>query len=410
MPSFPSTELATLTVGSISYPSWTKLRVNFMYGRSYAEFQFETSEPSDVSVSELRRVQIWPGMQAIVTLAGVPVINGTVEIRESFYGKEEHGVAFYGRDWSKNACDCSVRLGDEGGQYINQTMSSIMQSVLQGTGVSWSGPGDTGVVFPYFSVQLGETPWEIAERLMRYQPGMRIRSDGFGTLIGENANALSFRGTFVEGQNIRESRARIDITRSMASVESSGQQPHNDSVSSSGAANVKGHANDGTVDGRRYHMFVAEEPVTQQLADNRAHFELGYVRQEVIEVTVKVYGWFDPSGALFDVGKVYSVYSPMHGLNRNLYSREVTFEQDHEGTTTTVVLCTPESLTGPLTAGAPLPGTLPQNAVQTNNPSSGPDPIDPNNTFFGQGVSQSLFNSQSPTPLASSGLPSTTVT
>ena len=141
-----------------------------------------------------------------------------------------------------------------------------------------------------------------------------------------------------------------------------------------------------------------------QLVFNRASFEHGVTVQEVIEVTVKVYGWLTEYGETYKVGRSWSVYSPIHGLNRTLFSREVTFEQDDQGGTfTTIVLCTPESMSTVLLAtGTALPTTFPINA-QTSNTALAD--IDPNNAFFGQGVTQSQITNPSPSPAASSGQP-----
>ena len=158
---FPSTELATLQVNNLIYPNWKTVRVNDVYGRPYIEFEFESVEPSDIPADQLLQFQIWPQMPCSVVLAGFTVCNGIIEIRESAFTAKEKGLHLYGRDMSKNSCDCSVNM--PGGQVLMGTFTSIGKAVLAGTGVELNAPGDSEVVFPYFSVQQGETPWQVLE-------------------------------------------------------------------------------------------------------------------------------------------------------------------------------------------------------------------------------------------------------
>ena len=344
---FPPEEIAALIVDGKEYRNWKSVRVNLEHGRAYQEFQFTAAEPVDIhSGDALTGWRIRPGMDCEVLLGGVSVIKGKIEIREGAYNDKEHGVMFYGRSWGATGSDSSVRK--EVADQKSGTYTSIVSAALAGTGVNLSAPGDNGVVHPNFSISKGETPWMVSERLARFIAGLRVSDDGFGTWHAVRVNNLQPGNyTFLEGNNILEARGTIDVTHRAGIVESIGNPVVDDSVSSQGARELFSKAVDGTVEPSRYVLAVVEEPATQALVDARARQELAFRMEAIVHATVTVYGWFERPGSLFGIYRQYHITSPMLGLDRRLWSRVVTFEQsDAKGTTTTVELCTPESLTG----------------------------------------------------------------
>jgi prophage tail gpP-like protein len=344
---FPPDEIATLVVDGREYRNWKSVRVNMEHGRAYQEFQFTAAEPVDIHTGDaLSGWRVRPGMDCAVLLGGVMAIQGKIEIREGAYNDKEHGVMFYGRSWGATGADASVHK--EVADQQSGTYTSITSAALAGTGVNLVAPGDNGVVHPNFSISKGETPWMVSERLARFVPGLRVSDDGFGTWHAVRVNNLQDgEYTFLEGNNILEARGTIDVTHRAGVVESIGNPVVNDSVSSHGARELFSKAVDGTVEPSRYVLAVVEEPATQALVDARARQEIAFRMEAIVHATVTVYGWFTRPGELFQMYHKYHINSPMLGLDRWLWSRVVTFEQsDAKGTTTTVELCTPESLTG----------------------------------------------------------------
>lgn len=391
---FPSDEIATVVVRGQAYSNWETVRVDFEVGRPYQEFQFTAVEAIEGNVltgqvSNLSGVQIYTGDAVQILLGGQMIIgaadsggafNARVEIRQSAYSESAHAIMLYGRDHAANCVDCSAHFAEGQGQFINETFGSIASAVLGTVGVSLVLPeGDNGYVYPYFSVAPGETPWAAVERLARYQPGMRCQSDGSGNLVCDFLGQRGFTAgfEFVEGKNIKESTAMIDITKTMGMYEARAQQPPTDSHSSSDVTENQGFAIDPTVDQTRYNLQMCEEPATSQGCTERALHEMTFRGQEIIHCTVKVYGWYEQSGKLFDISQPYGIWSPMHNLYRTLWSRKVTFEQSNEkGTTTTIELCTPESLSSNGFIPAAGPGAFARLGPQ--------DPA--NGAYFGQGV------------------------
>ena len=341
----PMSEYATLVVGGVHYNQWKTVRVKMEVGQAWQEFQFSVAEPIDVH-SDFGDWRIQVGDQCQIMLGGVTVIDGTVEVREGAYDANNHGVMFFGRSIGSHAADGSVHMR-EGNQTITGTFTDIVSKALQGTCVSLLAPGDDGTVFPNFSINFGETPWHVAERLARFIPGLRVTDTGFGTWVAQRAENVESGGAiFVEGQNILEARATIDITRRFSFFDVRGQRANQQDESPSSTNEVEGYCSDPTVEGCRWMCISAEEPSTEKMAFGRAQHELAYNAQEIVHADVKVYGWFASPGTLFNIRKQYGIYSPMLNLNRTLWSRVVTFEQNEGGTFTTIELCTPESLTG----------------------------------------------------------------
>lgn len=344
---FPPEEIAELVVGGQVFRNWKSVRVNLEWGRPYQEFQFTAAEPIDIRTGDtLDDWRIRPGMFCEIFLGGVSVIGGKIEIREGVYNDKEHGVMFYGRSWGSTGSDASVRKDVPDQQ--DGTYTSIVNACLVGTGVTLNSPGDNGVTHPNWSLSKGETPWMVSEKLARFVPGMVVGDNGYGTWNAFNiGQCQGGEFIFLEGNNIKEARGTIDITHRAGIVEAIGNPVVKDSTTSQGARELFSRQVDPTVEPSRYVLAIVEEPATQALVDNRARQEYAARLIAIIHATVTTYGWFESPGKLFGIYRMYRINSPMLGLNRKLWSRVVTFEQDDaKGTRTTVELCTPESITG----------------------------------------------------------------
>lgn len=344
MGQFPAAEIAELIVEGQVYRNWKSVRVELDVSRPFQTFQFSTAEPIDIrEIGELWRIQ--PHMECEVRLAGISVIKGVIVIREAVFNANEHGVMFFGKSFGTDATDSSVRW--EGGQAIDGTFTSITNLALQGTGVGLDAKGDDGKTYPNFSIQVGETPWSVAERLARYQPGMRVWDNGFGVWHAYNLSQMlgPNMGEFIEGKNIIEARGTIDVSDAMNTIDAEGQQPTRDNVPT-GSMTCRGTATDPTVRPTRYLRIPCEEPVTQAMVNGRALHELLFIKQGIINIEVKVYGWQSAPGVIFNVSpNQYRIFSPILDIDRVLPCKTVVFEQDDAGgSRTTLHLCTPESL------------------------------------------------------------------
>lgn len=360
-------EKMALYVRGRLYDRWTSARVTLQVDVPFQEFQFSVSEPLDTHF-DWDTWHIVVGDPVKVYVGGQMVIDGFIDIREAFYDANSHGVMFYGRSYNANAYESSVRMDGSGEcQLINATFTQIMQRALQGTGTSISAPDDDGTIYPNFSISFGETPWNVAERLKRYIPALRVTCKSIERTWEARAAYLAGGGaTFIEGENIKSARATIDARGWMAFAHSLGQQPNRDERSVSEANEVEGKAEDGSLPETakpRYYALPLPDPANQKMAQGAASHELIKRGEDIVHCTVTVWSWFERGGGLFWIYKPYTVHSPMLGMDNNpLWARMVSFEQSDAGSTSTLELSSKSALFGlghetPAQLGSLGPGT-----------------------------------------------------
>lgn len=348
----PIDETCTITVNGVEYRSWKTVRIKLEYGVGWQEFQVTVAEPVDVQHPN-DAWQIHVGAMVDVYLAGIHVIHGRVEIRESAYDAHNHGLMLYGRSFECDAVDGSVQFpAGSDTQILDGDFSTIMARALQGTGVGLIIKNVSSPLFKNFSLNFGENPWHVGERLARFIPGLRISGSGFGNWVAEQLQeAPPGDAEFVEGDNILAMHATLDITQQMGFFDARSQTPNQDDSAPGSAAEVRATRTDGSVAQNRQVMIPCEEPSTQEMCQGRVDQELAYRMMEIVHADVTVHGWLSKAGALFGIGLQYGLYSPMADLERNdLWSKIVTFQQSDAGTTTTIELCTKESLGGGFSA------------------------------------------------------------
>jgi prophage tail gpP-like protein len=348
----PIDETCTVIVNGTEYRSWKTVRVKLEVGVGWQEYQVTVAEPVDV-LHPNDAWQIHVGADVDVYLSGIHVIHGKVWIRESAYDAHNHGLMLFGRSYECDAVDGSVQFPpDQSTQILDGDFATIMQRALQGTGVGLIIQNVQSPLFKNFSLNFGETPWHVGERLARFIPGLRITGSGFGSWIAEQLqDAAPGDAEFVEGDNILAMHATIDITPSMGFFDARSQTPNQDDSSPGSAAEVRATRADGSVAQNRQVMIPCEEPSTQQMCQGRVDQEWAYRTMEIVHADVTVHGWLSKAGQLFGIRLQYGLFSPMADLRRNdLWSRQVVFQQGDAGTTTTIQLCTAESLGGGFSA------------------------------------------------------------
>lgn len=337
-------EIAVLAVNGKRYGAWKSFWLRREYGAPASDFEFTAAEPIDAT-GAFQDWRIQPGDSCNITLAGILALTGHIEVRQGSYNAREHGVMFRGRSNTADAVDSSASV--KGGQFRNYTFGQIAGALLKPTGVNLVVAGnapDLARPFENFSIRLGETVHMAIERLARLR-NMRITDDAKGNYVASYSGSTGGSGAaLVEGQNILEARATIDVSQSYGTTDVRAQHQGSDT---NWPAND--YAATATSSGRqtRRKIVLLEEPGLAKDALTRTLHELAFSGTAQIDCSCMVQGWQSSPGTLWDVNQTYTVSSPMLDLDRQLKSRVVTYAQDDDyGTITTIELCTPESLTG----------------------------------------------------------------
>jgi prophage tail gpP-like protein len=378
-------EIAVLNVGSQAYQAWETFWLRRGISDAASTFAFTASEPID-STGAFQNWRIQPGDSCNITLAGIPALTGKIDIRQGSYNSKQHGVMFQGRSLTRDAVDASVQV--KGGQFKNYPFQPIANALLASVGVPLvitGSPPNLAQPFENFSVRLGETIFMAIERLARMR-GMAITDDAQGNLVAAyTPQAAGSDAQLVEGVNILEARATIDVSKIFDAVRAYTQSRGGDNTPPQDARSVSATA--GKAGAPRTKVLHMEEPGTSRDAAIRAAHEMSFLGRAEINCRIVVQGWQSQDGTLWDINKHYFVSSPMLDLERTLISQTVVYSQSSEaGTLTTLELCTPESAaysTNPLAQAAAGAGGGGDSAYSGETPSAPPAPDPPD---YGNGA------------------------
>lgn len=347
-------EIAVLSVNGTKFSAWTDFWLRRDYMGVASTFQFSATEAIDAN-TQFQNWRIQPGDQCTITLAGILALTGHIDVRQGSYNKNEHGVLFAGRSKTADAVDSSANV--KGSQFKGYTFQQIASAILQPTGVnltiSGSPPG-LDQPFDNFSIRLGETAFMAVERLARLR-NLRLTDDANGNMVASYSGSNQASGAqLVEGRNILQARATIDVSNSYRDTNVRAQGQGSDSNFATN--DVSARSTNSNVRATRSKIILLEEPGSAQDVQQRVEHELAFQGTAEIDCSIVVQGWQASDGELWDVNKTYTVNSPMLDLNRALKSKSVVYAQNEGGTITTIDLCTPESLTGKADITSPSAG------------------------------------------------------
>lgn len=333
----------TLRIDGADIQGWQQIRITRGVERVPSTFEIVTTEhfPGDQDA-----VTVLPGASCKVLLGDDVVITGYVDAFAPMISPQGHQVHVLGRGMCCDLVDCSAEW--PGGQINGTSALDVAQKISAPYGISVAlAPGiDPGPVIPHFNLLLGETAWEVIERVCRYTALLAYElPDGSLLLnqIGKQAHASGF----AQGKNVQEAsiQYRNDMRYSryvafLQSVESltdlapGGIDPNQLSV-----------VQDTTIKRHRQLDIVAEAAAGgQAVAEARANWECArrYGRSYLCHVTVD--SWRDAAGKLWQPNMLAPIDLPLlKTAGVQWVISEVTYVLDKQGTTAELVLMPPSA-------------------------------------------------------------------
>lgn len=341
-----ASETAVLTVAGRKYTGWTSVMVQRAYGATCSHFELTVAQPIDTGSAEFTNWKINPGDQCTVTLAGILAFTGYVFVRQGSFNAGQHGLMVTGRSLTADAVDSSVMVN--GGQYKGYGFQAIGTALAKQAGVNLIIRGSSSSLaapFPQFSVNWGETIFSAVDRLARMR-GLHLTDDASGNWIADVFDPKApQKGQLVEGKNLLEARASIDVSHAFHVTNISAQRPGNDQTWGDAARDNSATVTNSAIRAMRRRALVMEEPGSPQDCAARANYETSWNAAAIIDCHCVVQGWQSAPGTLWEAGLNYAVKSPMLDLDQVLAARQVTYRQTSEGGSRTEIdLCTPNAL------------------------------------------------------------------
>jgi prophage tail gpP-like protein len=339
------TEIAILTVEGANYQDWESVSVKHQLREMPAySCRFTCSEGSPLS-KHLSKLQIMPGMQCTVTLAGQLAFTGKVTTRQVFVDARRHHIEIQCANNLQMAVSSVI---SKTGEWKDKEPEQIIRDVLKPLKINLKIEGGALPKFkiPRYSATPGESVHDFIDTLTRHlgkegSPiGIAHTADVQGNFV-ILTGAVGGSDSLVEGKNMLEGREVIYDPLQAGGVPSPSQGPGNDEQHGAKVSHEPFSAQPFETFGQKYvpSVVVPEIPYFHKdLLEGRATGESNWLKESYVTVYGTVHGWLRPSGGLWNRGQYVTVNSPMLVMNGiPLILKSATFSQDNTTGTRTVL-------------------------------------------------------------------------
>lgn len=343
----------SIIVGGQQISGWQHIRMTRGLERLPSDFEITITErfPSDTA-----QVVITPGAPCKLMIGTDLILTGYVDRYDIEFTPSSHTITVAGRNMTQDLVDCSAIFS--GMQRNGTSIMQLANEMAKPFGVQVKSPDGDGNGKDYIiSLQLGETPFEILERVARYE-GMILYDDPTGALVIARIGKTSAASGFAQGVNVQEARAGVRIDQRFSDYipqimsQDTFSQFRADGTPSGNAAGptqVDPYMKKlKRADGQpryRPHIIISEQFVlTQSLAALRALWEAARRAGRSQQVRIVADNWRDSGGKLWTVNTLASVMLPTAKLlNIKWIVAEVSFVRDASGSRAEVVLMPPSA-------------------------------------------------------------------
>lgn len=333
----PSDDL-TLTINGQVIGGWTEIRVTRGVERCPSDFAIGLTE---LYPGELDKVIIQPGLPCTVSIGGDLVSTGYVDSFIPSFSANEHSIQVQGRSKCCDLVDCSAEW--EGGQISGSTAVGIARKLaaIYGIGVKCSVP-DLPVI-PQFNLMLGETAYEVIERITRYS-ALLAYDLPTGDLQLARVGTIRAASGFVEGQNVQHASVEFSAYQRY-SIYRAFQQSVDVFRDAGDTGNLIETTYDPNVQRHRELTIISEGgDAGNAVVKLRANWELARRAGRSRIMRLRTDSWRDSAGALWTPNTLVPVHLPMLKISGTFVIGEVTYRRDGDaGTVADLVLMSPDA-------------------------------------------------------------------
>jgi prophage tail gpP-like protein len=362
-----TSDVLTLQVGNQMLSGWQRVSVQRSMDAIPASFAIEVTEKYPTTPD----INLQAGQPCTVQIGGDLVLTGFVDSYTAIVSASTHTVRISGRSKSADLVDCSAFIGDKDHpsfQVRRASALSIAQQIAQPYGVTIRSMAGDGIEVPQFNINLGETCWEIIDRLIRVS-GFVAYDMPDGSLMLARAGQDKMASGFALGENIEQ--ANISYSMDQRFSDYRGFYLAVVTYGVGGALNDPAagpvHHDEGVP---RFRLrFVVSEQMSdgQSLADQRALWERNrrFGRSQQFNVTCD--SWRDAAGRLWAPNH----FAPIRASQMKLADASwiiggVTYVRDENGQHASLILMPKEAFDVEPATLTPLPPLVQD--LERNNP------------------------------------------
>lgn len=343
---FGSKEVATLKVRGELFTNWTSVRIEQRVTQAFPVFQFECTEESSIPLQPWMLAFV-PGDIVMAYIGGVPAVYGYITERHVGYDATNHGVRLIGTGDTIDLTNSMVPV-EKLGNHDGKNWAQLFHEITAHLGTRLQTKNIDNTKFDDIQVQPGETIMTVLERYARMR-NIVIGSNATGGLLALGEHEGVSTGDLFESSNILRANAVIRDNMVYKKYTVLGQAKGSDGAHGAGQNQQRADLS-GTSTRNKHSVVPAEISDTMHGIQRRVKMEHVFCEGSRIEAQITVQGWFKEEGRSDEVwraGEYYSVYSPsliLHG--EVLGCSGCAYEQNAQGTTTTLTMVKPEHMNG----------------------------------------------------------------
>ncbi len=366
-----ASDALSLTVGNQTLTGWQKVSVTRPLAAIPASFSIEATERYPNAAD----IDLKPGQPCTVKIAGDLVLTGYVDRYASSLSGESHTVRIEGRSKSEDLVDCSALVANtsagspstEGMQVLNGTTLAIAQKLAAPYGVTVQSTAGDGIQVPRFNINLGETVWEIIDRITRYSELIPYDMPD-GSVMLAKVGTTSMSSGFTLGANVETADVTFSMDQRYSEYE--GHLISTMALGTDAGVNMPGVGQivrDADVPRFRKLYVISEQFVMgQPLAGKRAMWEKNRRWGQSFNFNVTCDAWRDAAGKLWSPNMLAPIVAPQLKLaNKSWLIGTVTYIRDESGQHCRLGLWPPEAFSVEPTSPNML---VTQGDVNANNP------------------------------------------
>lgn len=339
-----ATDTLTLTVGNKALTGWQRVSVTRPLAAIPASFDLEVTE----KFPNKPDIDIRPGDPCEVKIGNDLVLTGYVDHYAAQISPQIHSIRVSGRSKSQDLVDCSAAFGDmsqPGFQVVNSNALGIAKQLAAPYNVEIQSTAGDGPEIPQFNINLGETPWEIIDRVTKYSQMLVYDQPDGSVMLANVGTELMASGVSI-GDNIESADVTLTMDQRFSDYEG-----HLTSILTFGtdagsiAPGVGDRIHDAGVPRFRLRYVISEQSVLGAfIVKDRAVWEMNYRMGRSYQMNVVVDSWRDAKGTLWEPNKLVPINADVLKLrNVNYIIGQVTYLRDESGQHAQLLLMPPEA-------------------------------------------------------------------
>lgn len=367
-------DVLSLNIGNYDWIGWQRIAVTRSMDTVPASFDLQVTEHYPTTADLVAK----PGDPCQIKIGGDLVLTGYVDRYSAIVNAHDHTVRIIGRSKSEDLVDCSaIPPGGSGNPTLvsSGTALSIIQQLAQPYNVTVNSIAGPGRQINAFQINLGETVWEIVDRLTRISRLVAYDMPD-GSIVLAQAGTEKMASGFSQGVNIEQAAVNYSMDERFSEYEG-----HFLSTMAFGSdAGVNSPAieqifRDTDVPRFRKRYIISEQTeMGQPIAAERAEWEMNRRKGRSFAVTITADAWRDTAGALWAPNHQAPIDLPALKVDpgKQWTIGQVTYLRDENGQHAILVLMPPEAFMPEPFGYMPMPATVAdiEKANVTNNPAA----------------------------------------